>query len=231
MVMGLVMIGAIETNQSPVNLSQVTPIASLTSEWMAVVVPADSKFQTMADLVAAFKADPTSVSWAGGSVGGTDHILVGLIAKAAGIDPKGINYIAHAGGGEAKAALLSGAVSAGVSGLSEFRDQVEAGQLRLLGVSSAERLAGVDAPTLKESGVEVVLANWRAVVAPPDISAEDRAAIIAGLDKMHASAEWKAALEKNNWGDFYQSGDAFAAFIDDEIVRIRGVLRDIGLIQ
>jgi len=231
MVMGLVMVGAIETNKAPVNLSQVTPIASLTSEYMAVVVPAASKYQTFADLIADFKANPTSVSWGGGSAGGTDHILVGLIAKAVGVDPKQINYIAHAGGGEAKAALLSGALSAGVSGLSEFKDQVDAGQLRLLAVSSPERLEGVDAPTIKESGVDVILANWRAVVAPAGIGAEDRAAIVKAIQTMHDSQAWKDALAKNGWQDFFKAGDNFAAFLNSEIFRIRGVLADIGLIE
>lgn len=231
MVMGLVMVGAIETNAAPVNLSQVTPIATLTTEWMAVVVPASSEYQSLSDLITAFKADPTAISWGGGSAGGTDHILVGLIAQAAGVDPKSINYVAHAGGGEATAAVLSGAVTAGVSGISEFRDQVAAGQMRLLAVSSEERLEGVDAPTITEQGLDVVLPNWRAVVGPPDLSPEQRNAVVAAVEQMHASPEWQQALEKNGWQDFFQTGDEFASFLSAEQTRIQGVLRDIGLTQ
>jgi putative tricarboxylic transport membrane protein len=231
MVMGLVMVGAIETNQSPVTLEQVTPLASLTTEWEAIVVPADSPIQDLPQLIEAFKADPTSVSWGGGSAGGTDHILVGLIAQQAGVDAAGINYVAHAGGGEALTAILSGAVTAGVSGLSEFRAQVEAGQLRLLAVSSDSRLEEVDAPTLQEAGVDVVLANWRAVVGPPDLSDDQRDAILAAIEAMHASPEWTQALADNGWRDFFQGGDDFAAFISAETDRVQGVLRDIGLVQ
>jgi putative tricarboxylic transport membrane protein len=231
MVMGLVMVGAIETNQAPVDLAQVTPLATLTTEWMAIVVPTSSEYQTLTDLVEAFKADPTAVSWGGGSAGGTDHILVGLIAQAAGVDATGINYVAHAGGGEAIAAVLSGAVTAGVSGLSEFRDQIAAGQMRLLAVSSDERLEGVDAPTISEQGLDVVLPNWRAVVGPPDLTPEQRDAIVAALEEMHASSEWQQALAQNGWNDFFQTGDAFATFLADEQARIQTVLREIGLTQ
>lgn len=231
MVGGLVMIGAIQTNKSPVNLSQVTPIARLTAEAEAIVVPANSKYETLQQLVDDFKADPTAISWGGGSAGGTDHILVGLIAKEVGVEATKINYIAHSGGGEAVAAILSGAVTAGVSGLSEFTDQVEAGTMRILAVSSDERLEGVDAPTIKEAGVNVSLINWRGVFAPADLSPEQHDAVVALVQQMHDSPEWAAALEANGWSDFFLAGDEFNVFLTDEIVRIEGVLRDIGLIQ
>ena len=118
---GYVMVGAILTNQSPVTLAEVTPIARLTGEYEAIVVPAASDIKTMADLVAKLKADPGSVCLGGGSAGGTDHIVVGLIAKAAGVDPTKINYIAFSGGGEALAAILGGQVTAGVSGYRRVR--------------------------------------------------------------------------------------------------------------
>jgi putative tricarboxylic transport membrane protein len=231
MVGGMVMVGAIQTNQSPVTLEQVTPIASLTAEWEAIVVPADSEYETLEQLVEAFQADPTSISWGGGSAGGTDHILVGLIAKEAGVDPTQINYIAHSGGGEALASLLSGAVTAGVSGISEFRDQVDAGTLRWLAVSSDAPIEGLDAPTIIDSGINVSLANWRAVFGPPDLSDEDRNAVVNVIAEMHTSEEWQSALEANGWTDFFQTGDEFAAFLEEERTRIEGVLRDIGLTQ
>jgi putative tricarboxylic transport membrane protein len=231
MVMGLVMVGAIRTNEAPVDLTQVTPIARLTGEFEALAVKADSKYQTLADLVADFKANPQAISWAGGSAGGTDHILVGLIAKAAGVDPANINYIAHSGGGEALAAILSGAASVGVSGASEFADQVEAGAMRFLAISSDEPVEGIDAPTIKESGLDVSLANWRGVVAAPDISAEEAAAIVDTITKMHDGPAWQAALEANGWDDLYLAGPEFETFLADEQARVEGVLRDIGLIE
>jgi putative tricarboxylic transport membrane protein len=231
MVMGLVMVGAIRTNDSPVDLTNVTPIASLTAEQEAIAVAADSEYESLQQLLDAFKADPQSISWAGGSAGGTDHILVGLLAKALGVDPGDINYIAHSGGGEAKAAILSGAASAGVSGVSEFAEDVEAGQMRILAVSGVEPVEGVEAPTIKESGVDVVLDNWRGVMGPPDLTAEQRDAVVAFIATMHDSQGWKDALEKNGWSDFFQSGDEYKAFIDAEQTRVEGVLKDIGLIE
>ena len=156
---------------------------------------------------------------------------MGLIAKEVGVDPGQINYIAHSGGGEATAAILSGAVSAGVSGVSEFIDQVEAGEMRILAVSSEERVEGVDAPTIKEAGVDVALINWRAVFGPPDLTPEERAAVVAEVQEMHDSAEWQQALEANGWTDFFKPGDEFSTFLNEEITRIEGVLKDIGLVQ
>ena len=231
MVMGLVMVGAIRTNNSPVDLSKVTPIASLTAEWEAIAVKADSPYKTLADLVAAFKADPKSIAWGGGSAGGTDQILVGLLAKAAGVDPAGINYIAHSGGGEAIDAILSGAVSAGVSGVSEFTDQVEAGAMRLLAISADAKVEGIDAPTIKESGFDVTLANWRGIVAAPDIDPAARDAAVAFITKVHDGAAWQATLKAKKWTDFFKPGDEFKTYLDSEIPRVEGVLKDIGLIQ
>jgi putative tricarboxylic transport membrane protein len=231
MVGGLVMVGAIQTNKSPVNLTQVTPLALLTAEAEAIAVPTDSKYENLQQLIDDFKADPTAISWGGGSAGGTDHILVGLIAKEVGVDPAQINYIAHSGGGEATAAILSGAVSAGVSGVSEFIDQVEAGEMRILAVSSEERVEGVDAPTIKEAGVDVALINWRAVFGPPDLTPEERDAVVAEIQEMHDSEEWQQALEANGWTDFFKAGDEFETFLNDEVTRIEGVLKDIGLVQ
>jgi putative tricarboxylic transport membrane protein len=231
MVMGLVMLGAIQTNDSPVDLSQTTPIASLITEWEAIVVPAESEYQTLEQLVEAFRTDPGSISWGGGSAGGTDQILVGLLAQEAGIDPAEVNYIAHSGGGEAKAAVLSGGVTAGVSGVGEFADQVEAGQLRLLAVSSDEPVEGVDAPTIVESGYDVTVPNWRGVMAPPDISDEDREAIIAMIEAMHDTPEWQETLESNGWTDFLQTGDEYEAFLEEENQRVAAVLSEMGLAQ
>lgn len=231
MVMGLVMVGAIRTNTAPVDLSKVTPIASLTAEWEAIAVKADSPYQTLADLVAAFKADPRSVSWGGGSAGGTDHILVGLLAKEAGVDPAGINYIAHSGGGEAIDAILSGAVTAGVSGVSEFTDQVAAGAMRYLAISADAPVDGIDAPTIKDSGFDVTLANWRGIVAAPEIDPAARDAAVAFVTKVHDGAAWQATLTEKKWTDFFQPGDEFKTFLDAEIIRVEGVLKDIGLVQ
>lgn len=228
---GYVMVGAILTNASPVSLADVTPIARLTGEYEAIVVPASSPIQNIGELVEALKADPGAVSWAGGSAGGTDHIAVGLLAKAAGVDPTKINYIAYSGGGEALAAILGSQVTAGISGLGEFKAQADAGTLRILAVTSEERIEGVDAPTLKETGLDVVLQNWRMVAAAPGISADQKAAILADVEKMVNSASWQTALETKGWANTYLAGDAFQAQLEAGIASTEAILKDIGLVK
>ena len=231
MVMGLVMMGAIETNKSPTDLSKTTPIASLTTEPEAVFVRSDSKYKTMQQLVDDMKANPAKMSFGGGSAGGTDQILLGLIAKAAGVDPSKPKYVAYSGGGEAQQSILSGSVDAGISAISEWAEQVEAGKMRVLAVSTAEplKVAGKEIKTLKEQGLDVEITNWRGVVAPPDIKPAERDAAIAAMEKLHDSPEWKALLEKNEWTDFFKTGDAFDDYLKTENTRVKGVLKDIGL--
>ena len=228
---GYVMVGAILTNQSPVTLDNVTPIARLTGEYEAIVVPAASPIQNLQDLVTALKADPGAVSWAGGSAGGTDHIAVGLIAKAAGVDPTKINYIAYAGGGEALAAILGNQVTAGISGYGEFEAQVKAGTLRLIAISSAERVEGIDAPTIKEGGLDVVVENWRMVAAAPGLSAEQVAAINADIEKAVNSNSWKETLKTKGWQNTYLAGDAFKEQLAKDVSATQAILKDIGLVK
>lgn len=228
---GYVMVGAILTNASPVTLKDVTPIARLTGDTQAIVVPAASDIQTLADLVAKLQADPGAVSWAGGSAGGTDHITVGLLAKAAGVDPTKINYVAFSGGGEAMAAILGNQVTAGVSSVGEFAEQIKAGTMRLIAVSSAERLPGIDAPTIKEAGYDVVVQNWRMVAAAPGLSDEQKAKVMADIEALNGSAGWTSMLETKGWANTYLAGDAFTAQLDIDIATTETVLRDIGLVQ
>lgn len=228
---GLVMEGAILTNKAPVTLEDVTPLARLTGEYELVVVPADSPIKSMADLVQKLKADPGAVSWGGGSAGGTDHILAGLIAKAAGVDPNKVNYIAHSGGGEALSSILGGHVTAGISGYEEFAPQIAAGKLRGIAISSEERLPGIDVPTLKEQGLDVSLVNWRGVFAPPQIRDKDKAALSTAIEKMTQSPQWKDVLQKRGWMDLYLPADKFAAFLEEDRAKVEGTLKDIGLVK
>jgi len=231
MVMGLVMVGAILTNQSPATLDQTTPIARLTGEFEVVVVPAASEFKSMADFVAKLKADPAAVAFGGGSAGGTDHILAGLITKAAGADVTKLNYIPYSGGGEALAAILGGHVAVGISSLSEWEGQITSGELRVLAISSGTKVEGVDAPTLKEQGLDVELANWRGVVAPPELDDAGKAALLDLVKQVHDSAEWKKILADKKWTDLYLAGDEFAALVTEENKRTTEVLKAIGLVQ
>lgn len=228
---GLVMLGAILTNKSPVSLKDVTPLARLTGEYEVIVVPASSELKTMGDLAAKLKADTGAVSWGGGSAGGTDHILAGLVAKAVGADVTKLNYVAFSGGGEALAAIVGGHVTCGVSGLGEFEAQIKAGELRALAISSPERLAGLDAPTLKESGIDVELANWRGVFGAGELADEDKKGLLDAVDAMVKSDGWKKTLETKGWMDTYLAGDAFASYLTEEETRVTAVLKEIGLVS
>ena len=229
MVAGMVMVGAIIANKSPMRLAQATPIARLTGEFLALVVPAQSSFATAKDFAAALKADPSKVPVAGGSAGGSDHILVGMIAKALGVPPSKVSYVAFAGGGPATAALLGNQVAAGISGYGEFAEQVKAGKLRVLAISSDKRQEDIAAPTLKEEGIDVELFNWRGVFAPPAVSDAQRKAMIALMEKMTATPQWAEACKTREWTPIALFGDDYKAFLDAETARIESILKELGL--
>ena len=225
LVTGLVMVSGVITNASPVSLSDATPIARLTGETEVIVVPATSRYRTLGELIEVFKQDPGSVSWGGGSAGGTDDLLVRLLAEQVGVTPGRVNYIAFAGGGAALAAVLGGQLTAAVSGFGEFAGQIAAGELRVLAISAADRVAGINAPTLRESGVPLDLANWRAIVAPPGLSDAERDALTARVTRMAESAAWKTAIAQNGWDDLFMPGADFRRFLLAEQARIEAVLQ------
>ena len=231
MATGLVMAGAILTNKAPVTFAHVTPIARLTQEWQAIAVLRNSDLKTVADLVQRLKTNPGAVSWGGGSAGGADQMTAGLFARAIGVDPAKMNYVAHSGGGQAMATILGGHVTLGVNSASEFLDQVQAGQMRYLAVTSDKRIPGIDAPTLRELGIDLVFSNWRGVVAPPAISAADRHALAETVERMAKSAQWQAIMKKRGWIDAYQPTAEFEAFLKDEQARVEATLRSIGLVR
>ena len=223
---GMVMVGGIIQNKSAVNLSQVTPVARITSEYEVIVVPANGP-KTLKELIDKFKANPGSVSWGGGSAGGTDHILAGLIAKEVGVAPSKVNYVPFKGGGESVAAIIGGHVTAGISGLSEYAQHIKSGKMRALAVSSPKAIEGI--PSLKEQGVNVELANWRGVFAAPGITKAQRDELIAAVEKATKSKEWQESLKKNDWDNYWLAGDAYGKYIDDENKRLGGILGELSL--
>jgi len=231
MVNGFVMVGAILLNKSPVSLSQVTPIARLTQEAQVMVVPASSPIKTAGDLAEAARKDVAKVTFAGGSAGGVDHIMAALFVGAAGADAAKVNYVAFSGGGESLAAILGGKVTAGISGYGEYEGQIKAGKLRAIGITSPERLPGVDVPTFKEQSIDLVLTNWRSVVAAPGLSDAQRKALGDLVGKLVASAAWKDILKQKGWDDAYLPGEAFAKFLGDEQKRVGEVLTSVGLVK
>ena len=230
MVMGAVMLGGIITGKPPVSLSQATPIARLTSEYNVFVLPAASPLKTMKDVIEQMKKDPGSVKWGGGSRGSTEHIAAAMIAREVGVDPAKINYVAFRGGGEATAAILGGNVTVGGSGYSEFAEYITTGKMRAIAVTSDTRLKGIDVPTLKEQGVNVVLGNWRGVYGAAGITPEQRKALTEMVVKATKSKAWSESMEKNNWTPAMLTGPAFDKFVDDEFASLRAVMVKSGMV-
>jgi len=230
MVMGAVMLGGLITGKPPVSLSQATPIARLSSEYNVFVLPANSPFKTMKDVVDQLKKDPGSVKWGGGSRGSTEHIAAAMIAQKVGADPSKINYVAFRGGGEATAAILGGNVTVGGSGYSEFAEYIKAGKMKAIAVTSGKRLPGVDVPTLKEQGIDVEIGNWRGVYGAPGISAEQRKALTDLVLAALKSPAWAEAVKKNDWTPAVLSGDAFAKFVDDDFAALRATMVKSGMV-
>ena len=229
MVGGSVMVGAAIANKSPVTMRNVTPIARLTEEAGVIVVPAAGKYKTWADLQAALKANPKGVPVAGGSAGGTDHQILGLVVRALGRDPKEAAYVAFAGGGPANAAILGNQVAAGISGWSEFEEQIKAGRMIPLAVSGARRIPGVNVPTLPELGVNVTMSNWRGVFGAPGINQAQRDALIDLVTRMNASLPWRTELEARKWSDVFLTERPFEREIEANIKLTESVLKDLGL--
>jgi len=230
MMMGLGVIGAVYTNGSVVQVSDATPLAKMVEEQEGILVPADSPFKTVDDFVAAWRKDPTKITVGGGSSpGGPDHLFPMATAQAVGVNPTDVNYITYDGGGDLLTALLGKKVAIGTSGLGEYVDQIQSGEIRVLAVSGKERVKGIDAPTLTESGIDLTFTNWRGILAPPGISDDAKQSMVAVLEDMHNTQEWKEALVKNNWTDAFLTGDQFEQFLNEQDQRVASTLATLGL--
>jgi putative tricarboxylic transport membrane protein len=230
MMMGAVMLGGIITGKPPVGLDKVTPIARLTSEFNTFVLPANSPLKNMKDVVDQLKKDPGSVKWGGGSRGSTEHIAAAMLARAVGVDPKKINYVAFRGGGEATAAILGGNVTVGGSGYSEFAEYIKTGKMKAIAVTSDKRLPGIDVPTMKEQGFDVVLGNWRGVYAGPGITPEQRKALTDLVVAATKSQAWQEDLTKNGWTPALLTGKQFDEFVDYEFSSLRATMYLSGML-
>ncbi|MCA1439931.1 tripartite tricarboxylate transporter substrate binding protein [Ensifer sp. IC4062] len=228
-VAGITLVGASISNKSPVDLTQITPIARLTGDPLVIVVPKDSPIQTIDDLLKTIKEDVAKTIWVGGSAGGADHILAALVTKAAGADPSKINYVAYSGGGESLAAMLGGQATAGVSGYGEWEGQIKSGDLRALAISYPEPIEGIEAQPLKAQGLDIELVNWRGVFAAPELNGEDLEALKTAVANTLKSPQWQEVLKTRGWTDYYAPSDEFKTFIGSETERVRGILTSIGL--
>ncbi|GAA3160475.1 tripartite tricarboxylate transporter substrate-binding protein [Blastococcus jejuensis] len=231
MQMGLGVVGAQFSNQSEATLDQTTPVAKLIEEAEAIVVPGDSPYETLDDLVTAWKADPGNTPVGGASnPGGPDHLTPMLLAQEVGVEPTEVNYVAYDGGGELLAGILGGDVAFAATGVGEVAQSAEVGDVRILAVTSEEAVEGVDAPTLTDEGVDLVFANWRGIVAPPGISDDDTQKWVDAITEMHDSESWQSALEENGWTDAFITGDEFSSFLSDESSRVEDVMTQLGLV-
>ncbi|MFE0773669.1 Bug family tripartite tricarboxylate transporter substrate binding protein [Streptomyces sp. NPDC058861] len=228
--MGLGVVGALHTNKTPITLADTTPIARLTEEQDIVVVAKDSPYRTIGDLLAAWRKDPGKLPVGGGSSpGGPDHLAPMLMARAAGISPKDVNYVPFDGGGELLASILGNKVAFGVSGVGEYLDQIEAGELRLLAVTGPKRVPGLDAPTLREAGLDTEFTNWRGIVAPPGLSDAERDKLVALVTALHGSPQWRESMRTHGWDDAFLPGERFGAFLTEQDRRVASVLKELGL--
>ena len=228
--LGKALLGGIITGKPPVNLSTATPLARLTSEYNVFVLPANSPFKSMKEVIEQLKKDPGSVKWGGGSRGSTEHIAAAMIAREAGVDASKINYVAFRGGGEATAAILGGNVTIGGSGYSEFSEYIAAGKMKAVAVTSGTRLKGVNVPTLKEQDINVEIGNWRGVYGAPGITPDQAKALIEMVVKATKSKAWAEALEKNSWTPALLTGAEFAKFVDNDFASLRATMVKSGMI-
>ncbi|MCK2237929.1 MULTISPECIES: tripartite tricarboxylate transporter substrate binding protein [unclassified Crossiella] len=232
MVMGKVMVASVINSKSAKTLKQTTPLARLTSESMALVVPAKSPYTNLQEFLTGWKQDSKGTVVTGGVVADVDHILAGLIADEVGIDPKMVNFLPNqGGGGESVAKLLSGEAKAGISGVSEYAEQVKAGNLRALAVSGERRSKLLpDVKTLKEQGVPIAYVNWRGIVGTPDLADGSRQELVAMLTRLKDSAGWQQMLRDKDWEDAFLAGPEFDTYIEAESAAAKKVLTEIGLV-
>ncbi|AXH95363.1 tripartite tricarboxylate transporter substrate binding protein [Ornithinimicrobium avium] len=229
MTTGSVMIGAIEVNDSPVSLEDVRPLARVSEEYDVIVVPADSPYQSIEDLVADWQQDPAGFPWTGGSAGGLDHLIIADLALLNGVPVEDVTYIPKSGGAEAIQVLTSGGAKAAVSGFNEFADQIEAGRMRGLAIVAPERVEGIDMPTLVEQGQDVVMTNWRGLLAPAGITDEQYAELQQIITETVQTPEWQDAMERNKWSDVFLTGDELDVFIAEDTAQIVALVEEVGL--
>lgn len=231
MIGGLSLVGATITNSAPNKLGDLTPVSRLIGEYEVIVVPAESPYKTLKDFLTALKENPGANPIAIGNQGGIDHMWGGKLVQDAGVKPTDVNFVTFSGGGEALIALLGNKVAAGIAGYGEFGDQVEAGKLRILAVSSDKPIdVAPDAPTISDAGYpDAVLVNWRGIFAPPGVKDEDRKALSDVFAKLVESDSWKETLETNGWSNEYLDSDAFKTELASEQTKTEEIITTLGL--
>jgi putative tricarboxylic transport membrane protein len=220
------------TGVFPQNFRDLTLVAGTIGDYAALVVGKDSPINSMTDLIAAYKADPSGTAIGGGSVpGGMDHLVAAMAMEAAGEDPTAFKYIPYDAGGKAMAALLSGEIAALSTGFSEAVDLANAGEVKIIGVTSDERVdAYKDAPTMKEQGIDTTFVNWRGFFAAPGLPEEQLAAYQAALTAMYETPEWEEVRARNGWVNIHNNGDDFRSFLENQEQVIGDLMKKLGFL-
>lgn len=220
------------TGQIANSFRDLTLVAGTIGDYAALVVPADSEINSMQDLLAAYEANPNDVAIGGGSVpGGMDHVIVAMVMQAAGEDPTAVKYIAYDAGGAAMAGLLSGEITALSTGFSEAIALAKAGEVKILGVTSADRVPAMpDAPTFKEQGIDAEFVNWRGFFAAPGLPEDKLQAYRDTLAKMYDTPEWEQVRARNGWVNIHMPGDEFSQFLEKQEKQIGDLMRQLGFL-
>ncbi len=220
------------TGVFPQSFRDLTLIAGTIGDYAAIVVGKDSDINSMADLIAAYDADPSATAIGGGSVpGGMDHLVAAMAMEAAGRDALGVKYIPYDAGGKAMAALLSGEISALSTGLSEAIELANAGEVRIIGVTADERVpAAADAMTMKEQGIDMSFVNWRGFFGAPGLPADKVAAYQDAIAKMYDTPEWEVVRARNGWVNIHNSGDDFNTFLEEQEQALGDLMRKLGFL-
>ncbi|MBG0831146.1 hypothetical protein HS041_25650 [Planomonospora sp. ID67723] len=228
---GMSALTAAELSGGPSVARSATPLARLVGDWAALVVPAGSRLRSFEDFAAAVRRDPAGLVVGGRTAGGSDHVLYGLIGKCLGVDTRLLDYAGYSGLAEAAEALHSGRAVALLGPARSFAAEVAAGRMRPLAVSSAERIDGIDAPTLMELEVRLEYSDWYGVLGPRRMDDGDREAAVAFCDRLGASPRWRARCEREGWDRLHLSGDDFRRWLDTETRRTREALNEFGLLN
>lgn len=220
------------TGVFPHNFRDLTLVAGTIGDYAAIVVGKDSPINSMADLLAAYDADPSKTAVGGGSVpGGMDHLVAAMVMEAAGKDALGVKYIPYDAGGKAMAALLSGEIAALSTGFSEAVDLANAGEVKIIGVTSDERVAAApDAMTMKEQGIDTSFVNWRGFFGVPGLPADKLAMYQDAITKMYDTPEWESVRARNGWVNIHNSGDDFKAFLENQEQVIGDLMKKLGFL-
>ncbi|WP_213939199.1 tripartite tricarboxylate transporter substrate-binding protein [Pseudomonas sp. dw_612] len=230
LVVGAIMVAGIEQNKPQITLKDVTPIARLFTEYNVIAVRKESEFKTLEDLLKAFKDKPSSITWGGGSKGSVDHIGIADLAGKMDIPVNKVNYVAFAGGGEVVAQVLGGQIKVITGGYAELGQYIKNGQFRVLAIGAPERVEGIDAPTLKEKGYDVIIGNWRGVYGAANLTPEQRKEVTDAVVAAAKTKVWQDNVKTNAWSPSILTGDEFGKFVDEEHVRLHGMLVKVGLL-